>query len=287
MIKQDFLLPLPDDGLITPEVGPWVEDKYRLVSIYDRLFSTGMKRKWDCRVYIDLFAGAGRSRIRGTKRIMLGSPLLALSVPDKFDKYIFCEENPVYLEALKRRVQGQFPEAIGMVKYVLGDSNAQIERICREIPQHSRTKKVLSFCFIDPYDTKIEFATIQRLGSRLIDFLLLLAVDMDAVRNEALYTRPDHPRIDLLLGTTGWRERWDASKRDGQKSFRAFLIDEYTQQMKNLGYLPPPPGTIRGVRSDEKNLPLYLLAFFTKHPRGHDFWKQTLRYATEQIAFDF
>ena|SRR5271165_1022514 len=34
-----------DDGLVCPEVGPWSEDKYRLISYYASLFATGMKRK--------------------------------------------------------------------------------------------------------------------------------------------------------------------------------------------------------------------------------------------------
>src|ERR1019366_713286 len=31
-----------DDGLICPEVGGWAENKYRLLALYDKLFSTGM-----------------------------------------------------------------------------------------------------------------------------------------------------------------------------------------------------------------------------------------------------
>jgi len=38
------------DGLITPDVGSWAETKYRLLALYDQLFSTGMKNKWDQRV---------------------------------------------------------------------------------------------------------------------------------------------------------------------------------------------------------------------------------------------
>jgi hypothetical protein len=48
-----------DDGLFCQEVGPWAETKHNLVSYYGRLFSTGMKDKWDRRIYIELYAGAG------------------------------------------------------------------------------------------------------------------------------------------------------------------------------------------------------------------------------------
>ena len=53
---------LDEDGLITPNVGIWNEKKYKLVQYYAGIFATSMKNKWDCRTYIDLFAGAGRSK---------------------------------------------------------------------------------------------------------------------------------------------------------------------------------------------------------------------------------
>jgi len=44
-------LHVDDEGLTCPEVGAWSETKYRLLALYDQLFSTGMKNKWDQRVY--------------------------------------------------------------------------------------------------------------------------------------------------------------------------------------------------------------------------------------------
>ncbi|MGA7293695.1 MAG: hypothetical protein WBW85_14260 [Terriglobales bacterium] len=53
-----------DDGLFYSEVGKQSEEKHNLVSLYAKLFSTRMKEKWDERVYIELYAGAGYSKIR-------------------------------------------------------------------------------------------------------------------------------------------------------------------------------------------------------------------------------
>ena len=84
---------MDDDGLTCPEVRSWAETKYRLLALYDELFSTGMKNKWDQRVYIDLYAGAGYSHIQGTSMFLKSSPVIALTVTCPFDKYIFCEES--------------------------------------------------------------------------------------------------------------------------------------------------------------------------------------------------
>jgi hypothetical protein len=63
-----------NDGLYCPDVGRWAESKYRLISLYDELFATGMKDKWDQRVYVDLYSGAGHSQIRYTDIRLKGSP---------------------------------------------------------------------------------------------------------------------------------------------------------------------------------------------------------------------
>ena len=77
-----------------------------------------MKDKWDQRVYLDLYAGAGYSRVQGTRNFMKASPIIALTVRHPFDKYIFCEGQEDLLDALKTRVKRIAPQA--NVAYVLG-----------------------------------------------------------------------------------------------------------------------------------------------------------------------
>ena len=170
-----------DDGLVCTEVRSWAQDKYRLLALYDALFSTDMKDKWDQRVYVDLYAGAGISRIGGTSTFLKGSPLVALTVPDPFDKYIFCEEDEGLLNALKARVQRVAPRA--NVHYVAGSCDAKVDEICGHIPRASPASKVLSLCMVDPFDFGLKFSTLRRLSNFYIDFLVLLAVGMDANRN--------------------------------------------------------------------------------------------------------
>src|ERR1035441_6917095 len=86
-------LKVDDDGLVCAGVHRWAEEKYRLLALYGKLSSSGMKNKWDQRVYIDLYAGAGFSHIQGTSTFLKGSPIIALTVDCPFDRYIFCEEN--------------------------------------------------------------------------------------------------------------------------------------------------------------------------------------------------
>jgi three-Cys-motif partner protein len=119
-------LRVEDDGLICPEIGEWSEDKYRLIALYDQLFATGMKGKWDMRVYIDLYCGAGYGIIKGTGSRLMGSPLIALSVEHPFDKYVFCDDDPEKLYALRQRVVRIAPHAD--VTYVEGSCDDRWRR---------------------------------------------------------------------------------------------------------------------------------------------------------------
>ena len=75
----------PGDSLIVSEVGPWASEKHARVQRYIEIASATRKKyvpppSWHAgAAYIELFSGPGRSLIRGTKRIIDGSPLVAFN----------------------------------------------------------------------------------------------------------------------------------------------------------------------------------------------------------------
>ena len=275
---------LADDGLIYPDVGSWTETKHDHVSYYAKLFSSGMKRKWDQRIYVDLYAGAGFAKIRDSARIIAGSPIRALLIPDTFDKYIFCEENKEKLEALKARVKRIAPASD--VSYVEGDCNEHVGDILAKIPVGSKNDTVLSLCFADPYDISLKFATLRTLAQRYIDFVVLLALWSDANRAYKRYVMEDAHKVDEFLDSTTWRERWKIAQTSGVQ-FPKFLAGEFASRMETLGYLATPIHKMKRVRSDEKNLPLYYIAMFSAHTLAHTLWDDVLKYGTDQTTFEW
>lgn len=117
-----------------------------------------------------------------------------------------------------------------------------------------------------------------------MDFLLLLAVFMDVNRNVAAYTNPTNSKVDEFLGTADWRIRWGKEQLQGVE-FSEFLVREYTEKMKALSFIPPQSYDMKRVRSDDRNLPLYYLALFSRNERAYEFWNQVLKYGTEQRSF--
>lgn len=207
---------------------------------------------------------------------------MALSVPDPFDKYIFCDQDSAHLETLRGRAVQINPSA--NVEYVRGDANHRVDDIEGLIPPHSREQTVLSFCFVDPFGLDVHFETIRRLGSsRAMDFLILLALGMDATRNWGTYLKPDSMKVTNFLGNASWRQRWAIASAAGMSRTR-FLAEEYAAGMSKLGYLTPGLDRMIEVRTHDNNMRLYYLAFFSKNERGYRFWDEVRKYSTEQLG---
>lgn len=261
----------------------WTEAKHRLVGYYAALFSAGMKDKWENRVYIELYAGAGYSRIRDSDRIIAGSPIQALTLKVPFDKYIFCEHDPQKLEALRVRVSRHAPSAD--VVFIPENCDAGVDKISAAIPQHSKTQKVLSLCFVDPNDIGIRFSTLQSLARKYVDFIVLLALYMDALRAEQHYMK-NPSKINQLLGTPSWLDRWTTAKQTGAE-FPRFLADEFAGSMATMNYIPPPFYSMRKVFFYEKNFPLYALGLFSRHPLAYELWDKALKGSDDQLDLSF
>lgn len=271
---------IEDDGLITPEIGSWGEEKYRLVALYSALFAKSMKNKWECLIYLDLFSGAGRSRIRSTMKIVNASPLIVLGLPDKFDRYIFCEKEPDKIHSLKERIERDYPNADAL--FIEGDANEQIAEILKKMPAYRKDFRVLAFCFVDPCSlNNLRFATIKELSSRYIDFLILIPSGMDANRFESIYVNPDNTTIDDFLGSPTWRSAWQEAQKKLQP-FERFIVEEFGKSMESLSYLFPGFEDTKLIRSDEKNLLLYRLVLYSRHKLGKEFWQQAKKYSQSQ-----
>jgi three-Cys-motif partner protein len=211
---------------------------------------------------------------------VLGSPLIALTLPDRFDKYIFCEEKENLLSALKTRCATLAPNV--RPAFISGECNEMVPQVLSEIPIGSNSRTVLTLCFVDPYNlVGVNFDMLKQFSARYVDFLCLLALDMDANRNYERYITEDAPQVDKFLGYTEWREKWREAQWQGI-DFPDFLASEFSDRMRTLGYLPTPPYLMKRVRSDEKNLPLYHLALFSRSKTAFDFWDDVLKYSTDQ-----
>lgn len=272
------------DGLPFLDAGPWALEKYDRVWYYDRLFTKAMHDQWDELVYIDLFAGPGHAKLTDRSEIVCGSPILALRVPHRFDRYIFCEKDPKRMDALARRVRREFPHAD--VRFVPGDVNENVDKIRDHIPSHGPEHGVLSFCFSDPFDLAPRFETMQRLTEgRRMDVMQILPVAVDGRRNfYKTYVKEESDKIDKFLGDPHWRDHWTEAEQRGERKIARFLARRYVSAMVEIGYLKPDLANFHTVKAG--HVSLYLIGFFSKHQLAYKFWRDAQKYTASQYALE-
>jgi three-Cys-motif partner protein len=250
---------------------------------YAKMFATSMKSKWDLLIYVDLFSGSGRSNIENMSRIIPASPILALDIPHKFNRYIFCDQDKENIQALSSRVAKDYPDI--NVTFIEGDVNQNVDSILSQMIRYSQGLRALSFCFVDPYKIKnLNFQTIKKLAERYIDYLILIPSFMDAHRNLAAYFDEGNSTVEEFTGMDNWRAEWKTREKKGIK-FGSFISDLFGQQMLKLKYNYSGLSDMKQIRSHDKNLPLYHLAFFSRSQLGNRFWKEAQKYSDGQLDF--
>jgi len=282
---DDVLQQIEPDDHVTAEVGPWAEEKHRLLAHYASLFVRSMQGKWDDLVYLDLFAGPGQCKIRNTSRYYRSSPTIIVGLEETFSFYVFCDSKSENTDVLKVRIGNTASDR--KVAVISGDANAYVGKILESVPIGDKTRRVLSFCFLDPYRLgNLKFETIRRLADRYMDFLVLIPSGMDAHRNVQIYTEKENSVLDEFLGNKTWRERW-LDLKEKKVPFEQFVVAEFGRSMSELDYIDPGLENVATIRSQEKNLLLYRLALYSRHELGAKFWKETQKYTNPQSGWDF
>jgi three-Cys-motif partner protein len=158
--------------------------------------------RWNGVTYIDMFSGPGICAIRGTTRRIPGSTVIAARSAKPCKKVIAVELNSQCATALEERLKRLAPQIDTTV--IQGDCNKAVDRVVGLIPQGS-----LALAFLDAEGLDFHFETVRVLADgRAVDLLVLFADAYDIVRNVDFYESQDSSRLDRLLGTNGWRERW-------------------------------------------------------------------------------
>jgi len=178
---------------------------------------------------------------------------------------------------LKTRVEKNY--AKHDIRLIAGKFEEHIDEICSIIPSQS-----LALCFVDPFDCDFDIDNLKTISkcARGVDFLCLLALQMDAKRNMEHYMKTGS-KLDRMIGNTTWRARWN-ERTDIHEDFAKFLAKEFAQSMSEAGYLETPLHQMKEVKTHDKSVPLYYLAMFSKNKTAFKLWAQVLKYSTKQSS---
>jgi three-Cys-motif partner protein len=221
---------------------------------------------------MDFLAGPGRGIDRKTGAEFDGSPVRAIRVSPRFDRLYLSDVNPRNVEALRRRIA---PEDEARVELRQGDCHAVAEDVVSRL---SRT--TLGLAFIDPEGFEVRFGLFETLSRRRVDILYLFPGGIGVARNLGAFARQANAPLDDLI--PGWRElkraRLAAGERPSIEEMAAhdqpFLL-LFMNRVASLGYRYSGQG--EPYFTNQKNVTMYHLLFFSQHPAGLTLWRNIMR----------
>ncbi|GAH83368.1 unnamed protein product, partial [marine sediment metagenome] len=216
--KEPILL--ASDGKPAIPSGIWALDKLHYLKNYCDIFSTGMK-KWEHRIYIDLFSGPGICVIEDTGDEQFGSPLISLGCRTPFTHYYFIDKNKDYIETLRHRSKDYQLNKV----FLNMDCNYAIDELLNKLPK----KYAIFFTFIDPFNFEIEFNSIKKLtANRPMDLLITFHI--------ASLKRSIHqpsPKMKKFFPPLDWKELYRVSYISG-KIHERLLLDKYEEGLREV-----------------------------------------------------
>jgi three-Cys-motif partner protein len=253
-----------EDGLTMRNSQEYAKDKLRALSVYISIVNMAMKSKWSHRYFIDLQAGPGKNQIG--KEVVLGSPLIALTNPIPFTRYIFNELDPTNADALEKRVATSPIKSLVSI-YQL-DANEVVHQICQDIEAKSKAiGQSLNMAFLDPEGLELHWSTVERLAKVPRMDLIINFSTSGLLRSHGKNTR--------FYGNENWQDDFNLSDT---VSRRRKLIGRYLDQLKSFGYyIEENPDVEHSDISfkNSKNAEVYSLIFASKNELGEKFWRQS------------
>jgi three-Cys-motif partner protein len=212
-----------------------------------------MKNKWYL-VYIDLFCGPGKCRIRDTEEEIFGSPLIAINSKYKFNQYYFIDLNLNAIDSLKKRCKNSLEN--DKISFINNDCNEAIIDITSKIDN-----RMLSLAFIDPTGLNAKYSLLEKLAGKRTDLIINFPLGMAIKRNIKQSIGIEESALNEFVGDEKWKNC----------STEIEFVKYYEGRIRKLGYDYIEPGK---MIKNSKNTPLYYLLFATKNKVAKEFWSK-------------
>lgn len=258
-------------------VGPWAAAKLDALEAYLKFYGTALNKQSFTRVYIDAFAGACLTKVRGTgltvepspffdepddteaqEEFILGSPVRALNVPNGFHRHYFFDLDETRAETLRSVTEDR-----NGVTVQVGDCNPLIRNLAPSL----KARNIRGVAFLDPYGAHLEWATLKALADTgtmevVINFPLAMAINRLITRSGDVPERWAD-QLTACFGTDEWRTIAysrevdlfgdEVTTKNGDVAER--LLGLYVGRLKKLFPFVAKPHLIRNTRK----APLYYL----------------------------
>lgn len=271
-------------------VGPWARQKLDGLEAYLHGYTLALKNQPFELIFIDAFAGAGKSRIRDAwegindadmllfddafiqaeAQYIEGSPRRALEVVNGFDRHYFFDTDPVRAKLLEE-LKNEYPTKD--IRVQVGDANPSIQKLATEFNKGS----LRGVAFLDPYGPHLDWQTVKALADTkrfevIINFPLGMAINRMITKSGDI---PDNWRRDLdkCFGTNDWEKLVYADQLnlfgdiDRRKVDDAAgrLLGLYVDRLKGIFKCVATPSVVRNTRG----VAIYYMLWAGPHSLGH------------------
>ena len=132
--------------------GEWTQIKLTIIDDYLRFYVSALKNLNVKLIYIDAFAGSGKTILPNGIEIK-GSALISLQYD--FDEYYFLEIDLSRKKELESIIQKDFPEKISKVHIINDNCNNRLGEILSNLTPYQR-----GVMFLDPYALELDWSIL-------------------------------------------------------------------------------------------------------------------------------
>ena len=216
--------------------------------------------------YIDLFAGSGINKTKGKySDFLIGSPFIALlNHYNKFTKFFFCEENPIFFNALDKRISVL---KLKKVNLYASNCNHELDKILQDIKKEERC---YNFFFIDPYNLEFAWESFKKILNIRSDILLTFmnrTVWRSICTEKA--TGNGHKALNKFFGDESWK------KANNENDVIEIYKNKILNERKGAIILTTQINTSKGFS--------YTMIFITHKTYGDNPWLKPIREAKLEI----
>ena len=267
--------------------GKWTEKKLLIIDEYLKSYSMVLKNSKVRKIYIDAFAGSGKTIIdekssqnenlsifemypeidtfvnSQDKKELDGSALLSLQYD--FDEYYFLEIDEGRISVLQNLIKEKYPTKINKVHFIKGNSNIELKNILKNI-------KVTDRCllFLDPYSLELEWNLIEEISKyQVIDLWYLFPLNAISriIPKDRKKLSTNEKLISKILGTEEWESTlYEVSSQNnffGEEVITRVEFNKLKEYIKNrfASLFPYVYDKDIILYNEAKNSPLFLLCF--------------------------
>ncbi len=251
------------DDLPVSEVGKWAERKHEIISHYIKISST-TRKKFDNTVFVDLYCGPGRARVKDSSKLIDGSAVVAWKASNApgfdsapFRRILIADKHKAYVDACESRLLGA-----PVTSFVGEAAECAVEMLS------TMNEKTFALVLIDPFNLEgLNFDLFERFSHlRYVDFIVHFST-MEIQRNIDRYFDSADSPLDKVA--PGWRGAVSSTMTSEDKLRGVFAHWNRVIGDKGFNATSDPQAII-----NSKNRWIYWLAFASRHPLAANFWSK-------------